>query len=48
MFTKTGGFASILRIVIFELAVYQLFTKKQAVAGAQALTHSVIGLNLKH
>jgi len=28
MFTKTGGFASILRLTIFGQPVYQLFMKK--------------------
>jgi hypothetical protein len=36
MFTKTGSFASILRSLIFGKPVYQLFAKKQGVAGARA------------
>ncbi len=35
MFTKIGGFASILRILNFGYAAYQAFTKKEGVAGAQ-------------
>jgi hypothetical protein len=35
MFTKTGGFASILRFWIFGWLVYQPFIKKEGVAGAQ-------------
>jgi len=45
MFTKIGGFASILRILNFGCAVYQSFTKKEGVAGAQPCAHSVLSLN---
>jgi len=36
MFTKIGGFASILRFLDFGWLVYQVFMKKQGVAGARA------------
>ncbi len=36
MFTKIGGFASILHISNFGKAVYQQFMEKQGVAGVQA------------
>jgi hypothetical protein len=35
MFTKIGGFASILQFLIFGGRVYQVFIKKQGVAGAR-------------
>jgi hypothetical protein len=36
MFTKSGGFASILQFLDFGQVVYQLFAKKHGVAGARA------------
>ncbi len=42
MFTKIGGFASILRFLNFGEVVYQVFMRKWPVAGARVLTHSVL------